>query len=427
VAAQPTPTLGEIDDPDAERCALRARAAALEAENAALRRALARAADRADLTASEAANMALRRANAALAESRAAREAAEARLRLAHEAAGVGFWEWDPGTGENRWSPEQYALFGLDPARDGSMTYARFLAEVVHPEDRAAVEAAVGEAVRTGRYAVEFRIRRGRPDGDSEVRWVLGRGRRLAAGADGAPGLMVGANVDITERRAAEERRRLVLREMGHRVKNTMAAVQSVARQTMRASPDLATFAAAFEARLLAMARAHDLLTREDWAGAALGEVVRAALEPHASGAGARLDLSGREAAGAVLAPGAALALSMALHELATNALKHGAWSAPGGRVEVSCGADPDGGGGAAIVEWTERGGPPVPPGPPARRGFGLRLMERGLGAEAGLAVDLRFEPAGVRCALRLRPAAGGTPHAAADAGPSAGTGTRLP
>jgi two-component sensor histidine kinase len=304
--------------------------------------------------------------------------------------------------------------------------YARFLAEVVHPEDRAAVEAAVAEAVRTGLYAGEFRVRRRRADGGGEeVRWVLGRGRRLA-GIDGAPGVMVGANVDITGRRAAEERRLLVLREMGHRVKNTMATVQSVARQTARAAPDLPAFLAAFEARLRAMGRAHDLLTREDWAGAALGGVVRAALEPHASGAGARLDLSGCGAAEAVLAPGAALALAMAMHELATNALKYGARSAPGGRVEVRCGTDPGGGDGGAVVEWAERGGPPVAPGPPARRGFGLRLMESGLGAEAGLAVDLRFEPAGVRCALRLRPAAGGTPHAAAEAGPSAGTGTRL-
>jgi two-component sensor histidine kinase len=96
-----------------------------------------------------------------------------------------------------------------------------------------------------------------------------------------------------------------------------------------------------------------------------------------------------------VLPPPQALALALALHELATNALKHGALSAPGGRVSVSCGTDPEDA--STVVEWTERGGPPVA-GPPARRGFGLRL----LASQAGVAADLRFEPEGVRCALRL-------------------------
>ena len=96
------------------------------------------------------------------------------------------------------------------------------------------------------------------------------------------------------------------------------------------------------------------------------------------------------------------LALAMALHELATNALKHGALSAPGGRVAVACRTDPDGG--ANLVEWVERGGPLVA-GPPGRSGFGLRLLGRGLASQTGMAADLRFEPDGLRCTLRLPPA----------------------
>jgi two-component sensor histidine kinase len=182
--------------------------------------------------------------------------------------------------------------------------------------------------------------------------------------------------------------------------------VQSLAAQTARGAPDLPAFGAAFQARLIALARAHDLLTRKDWEGAPLGEAVRAALDPSTGEGGGRVDLRAC-ASDALLAPAQALAVAMALHELATNALKHGALSAPGGRVSVACGADPDGG--AAVVEWVERGGPPLR-GPPARRGFGLRLLERGLAMQAGMGADIRFEPEGVRCTLRLPPSPIGPP-----------------
>ena len=92
--------------------------------------------------------------------------------------------------------------------------------------------------------------------------------------------------------------------------------------------------------------------------------------------------------------------MAMALHELATNALKHVALSAPEGRVAIACRADDCG---AQVVEWVERGGPPIA-GPPAREGFGLRLLERGLVTQAGMAADLRFEPEGLRCTFRLPP-----------------------
>ncbi len=118
-------------------------------------------------------------------------------------------------------------------------------------------------------------------------------------------------------------------------------------------------------------------------------------------GSGVRADLGGCES-GALLAPAQALALAMALHELATNALKHGALSVPEGRVATTCRADD----GAQVVEWAERGGPPIA-GPPARKGFGLRLLGRGLAMQAGMAADLRFEREGLRCTLRLPPPPG--------------------
>lgn len=117
-----------------------------------------------------------------------------------------------------------------------------------------------------------------------------------------------------------------------------------------------------------------------------------------------RVEFRNDAAPGAFLAPAQALTLALALHELASNALRHGALSAPGGRVAVSCGPDPSGHG-AHRIEWTERGGPPIP-APPARRGFGLRLLERSSAGQAGTEAQTRFEPGGLRCAPRLRPAA---------------------
>ena len=141
--------------------------------------------------------------------------------------------------------------------------------------------------------------------------------------------------------------------------------------------------------------------------------MVRAGLAPFAVDAG-RVDLSGCDGAEAVLPPGAAMTLAMAVHELATNALKHGALSVPEGRVSVACRrATPDDGDAAPVVEWVERGGPPIA-GPPAKRGFGLRLLERGSATQAGMGADLRFEPEGVRCTLRLPPPPIGAPAGAA-------------
>ena len=269
--------------------------------------------------------------------------------------------------------------------------------DTVHPEDHARVrEAFYHRALAENRYDVEYRILR--PDGS--VRWIHDRGKPVAGPEDGGPpGRLAGLATDVTARHEAEERRRLLVAELNHRVKNTLATVQSLARQTGRAAASPAEFTAAFEGRLLALARAHDLLTREDWRGATVADVVGEALAPHlacgrVSLAGPRLRIGPREA----------VALAMALGELATNAAKHGALSAEGGRVAVSWRAEADGGGG--VLSWEEAGGPPVA-APPSRRGFGLRLLSQGLRQDLHAAAELDFAPGGLRCAIRF-PAAGG-------------------
>jgi PAS domain S-box-containing protein len=212
------------------------------------------------------------------------------------------------------------------------------------------------------------------------------------------PGRFAALFLDVTERKRAEERRMLLVNELNQRVKNTLAVVQSIAAQTARGAVDLPSFSTAFQARLLVLASAHDLLTRADWEGATLDAVVKAGLDPLALD-DVRVDLSGC-AAGIMLPPAAALALTIAVHELATNALKHGALSVVAGRVSISCRAA-SAEHAVPVVEWVECGGPTLG-GPPERKGFGLRLLGRGLTAEAGMAADLRFEPEGLRCTLRL-------------------------
>ncbi|MGK7870866.1 sensor histidine kinase [Falsiroseomonas sp. E2-1-a20] len=202
------------------------------------------------------------------------------------------------------------------------------------------------------------------------------------------------------ERARAEERRALLVNELNHRVKNTLAVVQSIAAQTARNAVDVPAFSSAFQSRLIALALAHDLLTREDWTGAPLNAVVRAALTPLALDDG-RVDLSGCSGH-IVLPPAEALALTLAMHELATNAVKHGALSSVNGRVSVTCRTTHHSDGNP-VVEWVERGGPQIDVSP-SRKGFGLRLLQRSLQGKEGLAADLRFEREGLRCTLRLAP-----------------------
>ena len=204
-----------------------------------------------------------------------------------------------------------------------------------------------------------------------------------------------------------ERRLRLVVAELNHRAKNALATVQALALQTARSDgTDPARFTETFTARLQTLGRAHDLLARLSWEGAALGAVLRAGLAPWLNAAGSAappriLLCSSCDGALPLVAPGQAQALVMAMHELATNATKHGALSLPTGRVEVACGADPAGRG--LTITWRERGGPPVP-GPPARRGFGTRLLERALAHDLGTGaqVVLAFEPAGVQATIRF-------------------------
>ena len=219
----------------------------------------------------------------------------------------------------------------------------------------------------------------------------------------------------------SERRLRLVVAELNHRAKNALATVQSLAMQTARGASgsDPEVFMQAFTGRLQSLARAHDLLTAVAWEGAALDAVVRTGLAPWLEPEGQAGEQAGEQAEGQVrprfvldaaapgpmpqVPPGQVQALVMGLHELAVNALKHGALSVPDGYVEVICRADPAGFN--AMVEWREVDGPPVP-GEPTRRGFGTRLLERALARDLGPGsrVVLRFDPDGLRATISFAP-----------------------
>lgn len=193
------------------------------------------------------------------------------------------------------------------------------------------------------------------------------------------------------ERAAAEERRTLLLGEMNHRIKNILAAVQAIANQTFRDGASREAFDA-FSSRLAAMATAHDLLVSECWESADLATTVQAAVSPFNTDGPSRFDIAGPPVR---VTAKAALSLSIAIHELCTNAAKYGALGVPDGRVIVRWAMEGDGESGEFRFSWSEKGGPPV--SPPTRRGFGSRLIEGALAADLSASAEIGYQPDGVR------------------------------
>lgn len=242
------------------------------------------------------------------------------------------------------------------------------------------------------------RIRRDEPIEHYETERVRKNGERIFISLTVSPvkdttGKIIGASKiarDITERKRADEQRALLLNELNHRVKNTLATVQSLAMQTLRNTERSEDARELFDSRLAALSRAHDLLTVHNWEGAALRDVVSRALTPFSAGE-TRLFIEGPMAR---LTPKQALALSIALHELATNAAKYGALSNETGQVSVEWSIVPGDGAGELHLTWTETGGPLVQR--PTRTGFGSRLIERSLALELGGAALIEYRPEGV-------------------------------
>lgn len=223
--------------------------------------------------------------------------------------------------------------------------------------------------------------------------------------ADGGFRFAVRHAQDVTARVEAETQQKLLLDELNHRVKNTLATVQSLVVQTARNCATADEFRARFEPRLIALSQAHDRLTRNRWEGANLSEIVQGEFGP-AAGEGIQLIAEGPDI---VLPTRASLSLSMALHELTTNALKYGALSAPGGTVALHWNVERSGPFPSRVsMDWKESGGPPV--SPPTAEGFGSRLL-RVTAKELGADMSMEFAPEGFRWSLAfdLGPKGGGS------------------
>ena len=320
--------------------------------------------------------------------------ASATRLRLAQEAGGLGVFERRVRQDLVHWSASMFRLYGLDPVgRLPWVASAEHLA-LIHPEDREAHRArcmARSADPALTRYEDEFRIRRA---DTGEVRWIATRGE-VVRDAEGQALVVRGVNYDVTERRRAEERQALLAREVDHRAKNALAVVQSIVALTRDADPE--QFRAAVTGRIAALARAHTLLARDGWNGAGLRELVEEEVAPYRVGAEAldRVTLLGPDVA---LAPGAAQPLAMALHELATNAAKHGALGAPGGRVVIRWDALPDGG---LSLRWTETRVQPLF-APPARRGFGYSVIRNTVERQLGGSCAFDWREEGLACGIDL-------------------------
>lgn len=203
--------------------------------------------------------------------------------------------------------------------------------------------------------------------------------------------------VDTTKHHEAQEHATRLIDELNHRVKNTLATVQSIVTQALRGSPDIETVRESIETRIAALSRSHDLLGREKWRGAGLHDLVVQILEPFgvADGRAERFTIEGDNIR---LSPKAALALGIAFNELATNAVKYGAFSNKAGTVSIAWTLDDKADGKRLRLQWREKDGPPV--APPSRRGFGSRVLEQGLAHELDGCVDLDYQPDGVICTV---------------------------
>ena len=263
----------------------------------------------------------------------------------------------------------------------------------IHEPDRALVEAMLRDAKAEGQEPVEYRILR-----DGLQKWVRDKAF-LLPGEIGHGPRVAGLARDVTEAKRAEQQRELLIGELNHRVKNTLALVQALAAHTRHAAASPSDFEKAFTSRLHALGHAHDLLTQTHWKGTSLHQVIDTALAPFSvyGDSQARVEVSGPQV---WLNSNTAVTLTLAFHELATNAAKYGALSTDKGRVNIFWAAQPADDAKEVLLKWQESGGPPV--APPSRKGFGTMLIEKVLAYEAEGDAKLEFLPAGVAFVFRL-------------------------
>jgi PAS domain S-box-containing protein len=314
----------------------------------------------------------------------------KAQLDLAGQIARIGMFTYDQVTQKLQLSPGFATIYGLpDNVREISREDWRAM---VHPDDLTRLDSVARRALtsREKELVLEFRIlRRG------EVRWIESR-MLLLYDDTGKPSRRIGAQIDVTERRRAEDHKSLLIAELDHRVKNTLATVSAVVSQTRQGRRSVADFATALEGRVRSMAATHELLSARRWSSVSLANVVSHELAPYANRN--NTEINGPDVA---LRPEAGQAMAMVIHELATNAAKYGALSTRKGRVSIWWDRRLNGRPHSDLVlEWQEIGGPPVIV--PRNSGYGTSTIRDLIPYEFHGTVDLVFAPEGVRCRLKL-------------------------
>lgn len=325
----------------------------------------------------------------------------QARLEAALESVPLGIVEYDPQARVSVWDARASSFLGLDPAPT-TLTLEEVIG-FVPDDDRPALQRAIAKAedpVTGGRFTTEHRV----IWHDGTVRWIAidGRYEFDGQGADAKPVFAVGIIADVTARKQQEQQRDVLVGELRHRVRNTLAIIQAMASQTVRASTDLASFGTAFTARLRAVAAAHDLISSSYFATEDVGSVAMRDLLT------AQLSHLGAEDDGAFVFEGPDLkldgtvanALGLIFHELATNAAKHGALSRNGGRVRIAWNpvSDPDTG--HFRLTWHEENGPPI--SAPGKTGFGTTLIAGSVAQFDGAQIETDFAETGLRVTMIL-------------------------
>jgi PAS domain S-box-containing protein len=302
---------------------------------------------------------------------------------LALAAGQMGSWNWDLGTDEWRWDEGQHRIFGVDPQK--FKISAENIRGLIHPDDWSSLRQSVAGLSKGERtQQSEFRVLRSNGD----QRWCIG----TAAASVDAAGRVVrisGVTTDVTDRKEAEERQVLLAREVDHRARNALTVIQSIIRLTRAKSVD--DYVLAIEGRIKALSRAHTLLSDSRWHGADLGTLVTEELAPY--GAGDKIEIRGPDIS---LLPATAQGLALALHELATNAAKHGALSSMTGEVRLDWQLEPD----TLILHWAENGGPDV--APPSASNFGLKVILASIEHQLGGKAAFDWDPKGLKCVLSI-------------------------
>jgi PAS domain S-box-containing protein len=307
----------------------------------------------------------------------------EDRQNLALAAGKMGSWDWDLIKGRCVWDKGQREIFGVDPA-SFDVAFAN-IRELIDRGDWKMLCRLLKRARQTGGACqVEFRVRR--PDGG--VRWCLGRAAAVED-AGGRISRIRGVTMDITERKEAEDRQSLLAREVDHRTKNVLAVVHAIVSLTR--AEDIKQFSAAVEGRIQALARVHSLLSDSRWCGAKIADLIEGELASYRTPNFERIRMSGKSLS---LHPSAVQALALAVHELASNAAKHGALSVPSGRIEVTWESRDD----RLELQWIERGGPPSEPN--AQLGFGMRVIRASVETQLSGTVEFDWGYDGLRCVI---------------------------